>query len=354
MNISKTRSVPLDIVRIFAAFWVLGFHWLTCSGCFYGLRTAPNMDWVPTMLYAPFEWGFLGVDIFFILSGSLIARSALNNEWFNFTRQRFLRLFPAYFLIGILSISLYPLATSSPLSVEKIFSLSGLQFWIGGPAIIAAGWTLPIEIAFYLLVTLSLYLYTKKKTFGTKELRDFLNIWLLLYVLSIWLNFEPLQKLVIPSYAPYFILGATLSLIKSKKDFFSNIFTFSISLVLTLKFVIQRVVTLPQLEHKFIMSFLLVVFMSGIIIYSNRPFTGSTESFSRKFITTLSRMTYPIYLIHLEVGLTFVYFYLTMGLPSQYAFLAALLTILAISYGVVQFFEPLFKRVFNKHFHSRD
>lgn len=349
MKIENSRSVALDIVRIFAAFWVLGFHWLTCPGCFYRFKEVPTMDWVSPIFYNFFQWGFLGVDIFFILSGSLIAKSAIENNWSNFTRQRFIRLFPAYFLVGMLSLFLYPIATNSTITLGKIFSLSGLQFWIGGPPVIAVGWTLRVEIAFYLLVAFALFVYNRKRNFGSIELRNFLNLWLFLHILFISLNFEPLNKLFIPGYAPYFILGATLSLVKTKRDFFSNIFTISVSMVLTLKFVFQRVDAYPLLSHKFISTVLLVFFMSGIIIYSNRLVASSPTNFFRKSIQTLSLMTYPIYLIHLEVGLALVYIYLTLGLPPQFSFLAALLTILVISFAVVRFYEPFCKKAFNKY-----
>lgn len=352
MKIQKTRSVSLDLVRILAAFWVLGFHWITCPGCFYGFKSVPKMDWVSPIFHSVCEWGFLGVDIFFILSGSLIAKSAIDNDWFNFTRERFARLFPAYFLVGLLSLFLYPIATNSAINVEKIFSLSGLQFWIGGPAIIAVGWTLPIEISFYLLITIALFFYNRRKKFGSKELRDFLNIWLLMYILSIALNFQPLQNLFIPSYAPYFILGAALSLVKSAEDFLANIFTIFVSLVLTLKFVFHRVDAYPFLHHKFIMSVLLVACMSGIIIYSNRRVVSSPTNLIRQSIRTLSLMTYPIYLIHLEVGLTFVYLYLQIGITSKLSFLASAITILVISYLVVRFFEPFCKKIIFQYFVS--
>jgi peptidoglycan/LPS O-acetylase OafA/YrhL len=354
MKIEKSRSAALDAVRIFAAFWVLGFHWLTCPGCFYGFKEVPNMDWVSPIFYNFFEWGFLGVDIFFILSGSLIAKSAMDNKWSNFTRQRFIRLSPAYFLIGLLSLFLYPIATNSTLTVGKIFSLSGLQFWVGGPPVIAVGWTLRVEIAFYFLVAIALFIYNRKRNFGSIELRNFLNIWLVLHILFISIGFEPLNKLFITGYAPYFILGATLSLVKTRSDFFANIFTISVSMALTLKFVFYRVDAYPLLQYKFVSTVLLVIFMSGIIIYSNQLVEGSRTNFIAKSIQTISLMTYPIYLIHLEVGLTFVYIYLTLGLLPQFAFLAALLTILVISYAVVRFYEPFCKKIFNKYVLSKN
>jgi peptidoglycan/LPS O-acetylase OafA/YrhL len=349
MKIERTRNISLDLVRIFAAFWVLGFHWFTCPGCFYELNIIPSMEWVPSIFHKVFQYGFLGVDVFFILSGSLIAKSAIDNEWFNFAKARFVRIFPSYFFIGILSLFLYPIATDAPITVDKIFSLSGVQFWMGGPAIIAVGWTLPIEIAFYLLVTLAILFFRKEKSFGTKELRIFLHTWCFLFILSIALDFQPLQILFISSYAPYFILGATLSLVKSKKDFFSNIFTILTSMVLTLKFVFDRIEAHPLLQHKFFVSLVLLFFMSGIIIFSNIRLSSPTRQFGN-FIKMLSLMTYPIYLIHLEVGLTFIYLFLILGLSSMFAFLAAFTAILVISFLIVKIVEPFIKKIIPQYF----
>jgi peptidoglycan/LPS O-acetylase OafA/YrhL len=352
MQNEKTRNISLDLVRIFAAFWVLGFHWFAPSNIAQ-LRTVPSMDWARPIYYDVFEWGFLGVDIFFILSGSLIAKSAIDNEWFNFAKHRFVRLFPAYFLVALLSLFLYPLATNYPMNVEMIFSLTGLQFWIGGPKLIAAGWTLPIEIGFYFLITLALLFYNKKRNFGSLELRNFLNIWLLLHILSISVNFQPAQIFFVTSFAPYFIFGAALSLIKSRGDLFSNIFTLSISFVLILRTILHRVESFPDLRHKFFASFLLLICMSGIIIYSNKPVKNPRTNLLIKSVPTLSRMTYPIYLLHLEVGLAFVYFFVKAGLTSGYAFIASLLLVLVISYVIVRFFEPFCKRIIFKYFVTR-
>jgi len=50
-------------------------------------------------------------------------------------------------------------------------------------------------------------------------------------------------------------------------------------------------------------------------------------------------MTYPIYLIYLEVGLTFIYLLLILVLSSMSIFPASFMTILIISYLIVKIIE---------------
>lgn len=78
MDISRRghRSIGLDIIRIFAAFWVVSFHWTGRGGFSPGLDYSLDLAFWPNWFEAFAAPGFLGVDIFFILSGTVIAASA--------------------------------------------------------------------------------------------------------------------------------------------------------------------------------------------------------------------------------------------------------------------------------------
>jgi hypothetical protein len=89
------RAWPLDILRIFAALFVLVQHW-----SIVGLSEVFNSEIATTI----FSYGFLGVDVFFFISGIVITRSALNSTARKFTVARFARLAPAYLVILLISI----------------------------------------------------------------------------------------------------------------------------------------------------------------------------------------------------------------------------------------------------------
>src|SRR5262245_1362248 len=77
----------LDIVRFFAAVSVAAFHF-----------TWQN----PSAIHAA-PWGWVGVEIFFVISGLVIARSARDSSPARFIAGRFLRLYPAAWVCAVLS-----------------------------------------------------------------------------------------------------------------------------------------------------------------------------------------------------------------------------------------------------------
>src|SRR5438874_6895571 len=84
------RVHGLDIVRAAAIAWVMLYH-------------AMNLDLVPDPDHAVVMFGWMGVDLFFVLSGFLIAGQLLNPwakdlrpDYRRFFARRALRTLPAY------------------------------------------------------------------------------------------------------------------------------------------------------------------------------------------------------------------------------------------------------------------
>jgi len=86
---STSLSVSLDIARGLAALFVFSFHLST------------NIADVSPMLGALARYGYMGVPIFFVISGYCMAASAQrilsrNLPAGSFLRKRFLRIYPAF------------------------------------------------------------------------------------------------------------------------------------------------------------------------------------------------------------------------------------------------------------------
>lgn len=157
---SKPRYVLLDLMRIFAAYWVLIHYWTATDGFMLHLKQKYTLPDFPHGVKERLSGGYLGVDIFFILSGIVISKSAIHQNWIDFSKSRFIRLFPAYFVVTILAIVIAPITMQDYPPVSKlIISLTGLQWFYGYPTIIGPAWTLFFEIRFYIFMAVLITIF---------------------------------------------------------------------------------------------------------------------------------------------------------------------------------------------------
>ena len=129
----------LQGVRALAAIGVVMFH--------LGLMPATGL---------PFRIGASGVDLFFVLSGFIIAHSSTRDPR-HFLTHRLIRVVPAYWIVTVIA-TLFTLpnmgmAEAFGWLVQSIFYLPGPG---GRPVLIFVAWTLVYELAFYLLYWLAL------------------------------------------------------------------------------------------------------------------------------------------------------------------------------------------------------
>lgn len=130
-----------------------------------------------------FRFGWMGVDLFFVLSGFLITNLLLEsrqnkNYIRNFYVRRFLRIFPLYYLILIVFFTFSPLlfsakgpaTTYSYYNDNKLWYWSYFQNWLmvhkGPPPVpfLAHFWSLAIEEQFYVFWPIILFFVKKLDT----------------------------------------------------------------------------------------------------------------------------------------------------------------------------------------------
>ena len=114
-----------------------------------------------------FNYGWLGVDLFFVLSGFLITDILLQskdtkNYFRNFYVRRILRIFPLYYLSLLLFIVILPLIPSFPLDMHyyqnnQLWFWAYLQNWTlisdfgGNGVVLNHFWSLAVEEQYYLI-----------------------------------------------------------------------------------------------------------------------------------------------------------------------------------------------------------
>src|SRR5262245_17849346 len=151
LNVDRPYYFGLDFVRFYAAFLVALFHFAVWpNAAIHSVITL--VDERRISFLEPFaHFGAVGVEIFFVLSGLVIANSAAHTTAFEFLRGRVLRLYPAAWVCATLTLLAW-LATTK-FSADLVFRyMNSLTLWYRGPWIDAVYWTLAVEIKFYLLM----------------------------------------------------------------------------------------------------------------------------------------------------------------------------------------------------------
>jgi peptidoglycan/LPS O-acetylase OafA/YrhL len=145
------RIAPLDGLRGIAVLAVILFHafarWPGLVPMPYGSRYAPV-----------FGWGWLGVELFFVISGFVICMTLEKCDSFaQFMGKRWLRLFPAMLVASLLIFTTAPLVNSPMGQPGAAQLLPGLTFidsrWLalvhGPDSIEGTFWSLYAEMKFY-------------------------------------------------------------------------------------------------------------------------------------------------------------------------------------------------------------
>lgn len=159
-------------LRAVAVLWVLIYHtWGVSAG---PRVTIPLPAGANLGLSSIFKMGFLGVDIFFVISGFLLTLPWLkprqDSNFINLIRsfytRRILRITPAYYtiLLVMLYLSLFGFQ-KIPTTGNIVSHLFFLNDFLNQAIIRGVFWTLSVEMSFYLV--LPLIMHTRKSKYWT-------------------------------------------------------------------------------------------------------------------------------------------------------------------------------------------
>jgi len=157
------RLISADLTRIYAAFVVAVFHlafwsWAASStpqSIVKGLATYPE-------LAAFTSFGHTGPDIFFVLSGFVIAYTAAEATALDFAMRRFLRLVPGAIICATISFVVMASIAWEPMPELIARYRNSVTLAPNGPYIDGVYWTLPVEIGFYMLIAVILLVGLRK------------------------------------------------------------------------------------------------------------------------------------------------------------------------------------------------
>ncbi|MFC5990285.1 acyltransferase family protein [Limoniibacter endophyticus] len=371
-GIAVHRLLGLDLLRFITAVAVMIFHLAFWSWAIPGstpgqvVRGAVSFE----NLVAYSWWGKYGVDIFFVISGFIIAYSAANRSLGEFFRSRFLRLFPAAFVCATLTLliagimQLWP----EPQLWDRYFR--SITFWPYGPWIDGVYWTLGIEISFYLFV--SLFIAIKRFTwleYGTWILGGISAAFIFarIFLATNWVGEMGLSartgQLLLVYHGSSFALGTTLWFLSSKGITLPRIalllvciLSSSSSIYLDARGIIG-VTKISASALTPVLVFLGAIIALGLSIWFDKSISLRMSPRVANLIRTAGLSTYPLYLIHDVVGAYMLRQLVSAGLNQYIALVTTVVIVVAVSMTALLVAEDalrgyLGQRLWRKHKHA--
>lgn len=290
----KRRLKELDLLRFLAAIAVVFFHY-----AFRGYAKG-DMSTMPYPLLAePAKYGYLGVELFFMISGFVILMTASSNNLKVFFISRVVRICPAFWVCCTITF-LVILVIGQPRYTADLYqyiaNMTLLSDVMGVTPIDGVYWSLFAEIKFYLMI--SIVLAFKK----IEKIETYLVLWLLISVIAEVFTFEKMRSVLVTDYAAYFIAGATFYMIWSKGITTTRILLLAGALALSCY---TAIVWAELLETKYSTDYNLLIVCSVITLFFITFFLVATDKMAAIGAlnwTALGALTYPLYLLHQMIG----------------------------------------------------
>ncbi|WP_299933549.1 acyltransferase [Sulfuricurvum sp.] len=330
---AKTRINEIDLLRFMAAFSVVLFHY-TFRG-----YAADSMSVIPYPLLAPYsKYGYLGVELFFMISGFVILMSASGGNMRRFVVSRFIRLYPAFWAsctITFIVILLIGEPRYTATLSQYLINMTMISGYLHVPSIDGVYWTLFIELQFYFLIAILLFM---KKI---SHIESFLTLWIILSIILELFPIKILNFLLIVNFSAYFISGAIFYLIWLNGLSWRKVAVLFLAWGLSL---LQEIHYMVEFEHHyntdlnvFIVGGILTSFFIVMLLMALKK----TGKLGQKQWILAGSLTYPLYLLHQNIG--FMIFNSTYGLLSPFwLFFMTLGSVLLLSYMVHIFIEKQF------------
>ncbi|MEY2816830.1 MAG: hypothetical protein RL275_293 [Chloroflexota bacterium] len=326
---TQVRINEIDLLRFIAAIAVVIFHYAFRG---YAANDMTTMPYPLLSRYAKF--GYLGVNLFFMISGFVILMTASEGSLRKFLVSRFVRLYPTFWLCCSVTFIMTLLLGGERFSAttyQYLINLTMFSEYFYVEPIDGAYWSLFFELKFYILI--GIILIIKKIDW----IQLFLILWLSATIyLEYFIQNDYWYYWLNVNYSVYFIAGATFFLIRSKGVSFLRIFILSTSWIIACLqafediLIREKYYKTPMNENIVLLvisTFYLILFLIAL----NK--TNIIGQFDWSF---LGALTYPLYLLHQNIGYM-IFNSIYPKINEHIIFWGVIILILIMSYLVTRF-----------------
>jgi peptidoglycan/LPS O-acetylase OafA/YrhL len=281
--------------------------------------------------------GYLGVELFFMISGYVIALSAEGRTRTEFAAARFARLWPTFVLCLAITVTLLTVVGKTPSLSTVVANLTMLPRLLRQPYVDGAYWSLMIEIVFYVAIAAIVI-----SNDFVRRLRLFIAAWLAVAIAGTAIGRMPMVTVAL-EYAPFFSIGVAVFLLRRAGGSRFDWALLVVATVTALFFAAEQVARSPAFEvAPRPLAVILIVAASAALVYVAPAISLGPRAAHAAFV--LGGISYPLYLLHSVVGTA-----LANALPPLWgiaAIAAAAIAIFALSYVIWKIEVPLRKRVY--------
>jgi peptidoglycan/LPS O-acetylase OafA/YrhL len=331
---TDSRVPVLDLMRLVAVVAVILYHY-----GFWGPTSTNGVSQVAIPALAPSgQYGFLGVSVFFAISGFVIAYSAEGRSWVGFAIARFSRIYPTFVLCMTLTFAVTLAAGAGHFDVTRTQWFANLFIaapFLGHPYVDTAYWSLVIEVVFYGWVALFMML-----GWFPRRMDALILAWLAItFANELTIDAPLFEKLFIADDSGFFAVGLLIyQHYRGRRGMrFWSLFALAMgTAIFQATHKLERLGAHPDssFDPK-IVAAICVVALFGVFLATRIkriPLPG-------KIVLAAGGITYPLYLLHMQMG----YVIFTATLPHDHAGLAVAAIVAGIAvlaWAIWRFVEP--------------
>ncbi|MFK3980161.1 acyltransferase family protein [Micromonospora sp. NPDC050397] len=283
----------IDLLRILAAVAVVFFHY-TFSAWMQGETPVEFPVFGELSRY-----GYLGVDLFFVISGFVVLLSAWGRSPQQFVVSRIVRLYPAFWVAVTITAVVSVVSGKYAISVfQYLANLTMVNAAVNVENVDVVYWTLWAEIRFYLVIfVLALIGITRRRVLLT------LWGWLALTgLMQLGLLPGAADLLLQTTFSHYFIAGMALSIV------YRYGMTWEIAAILLLSYAnavyrgLGFAADVADRYHTPFHGWVIIATIWAIFMVMLLIALKATSSLGRPWFSVAGSLTYPLYLVHAHVG----------------------------------------------------
>jgi peptidoglycan/LPS O-acetylase OafA/YrhL len=282
------------------------------------------------------KYGYLGVNLFFLISGFVILFSAFNKSSLEFAISRIDRLYPAYWVAVTLTAVTAVIFTDSRVStIHYLMNLTMINDYFNIPSMDGIYWTLHVELKFYFLVVVLIL---------AKQIKN-VHIWIPLWLATTtsYLMFEQpffMGWFINPYYSPYFISGILFHLIYLHGVNWQRLTELSVSFLISVYYSVDQAdgfIIGTTMGNKIVAPILVVCMYLLFLAIATRKLTIKGSD----VLITAGGLTYSVYLLHARIGKT-LYDILSANLGKYISLIMVTIFIIVLSFALYTFVEKRF------------